>query len=114
MKAAGTAAEPIVFTQNAAKGTAGIGVADSKNYWGGISIYGNPDGKTSGNIQYLRLEFAGANNNSALFLSGVSNQTVINNVQVSYSFSNAFEWSGGNCNAVNLVSFGSSRCRFLY
>jgi len=98
----GTAGNPVVFTSNAAAGT-------QNTNWGGLIIQGkavdnslNPGGNPSdfsGSLNFVRVEFA------KLTLTGVGNQTLVQNIQVSYSSSNSFEINGGSFNARNLVSY---------
>ena len=110
IEAKGTSAEPIVFTVNAPKGRAGA------NYnWGGIRIYGNASIKNSGTLSFVRIEFAGSIDYSdVLLFSDVRDETTINNIQISYSKSTpSFNFSGGNCNAFNLVSYLSSGTDFI-
>ncbi len=108
--AKGTQQVPIVFTPIANKGTAGgmdINNPNRNTVWNGISINGTAS-TSSGIISYVRIEFAGAGSTAALSLKNVDKATVLNNIQVSYSHSNpvpAFEFSGGDCNAANLVAF---------
>ena len=124
----GTAQEPIVFTSNRARGQRGYGD------WGGIVIIGKaphnqPGSRTfeggiagtfgtdneptdnSGTLRYVRIEFPGialstATNSeiNGLTLYGVGSGTTIENVQISYSGDDAFEWFGGTVNAKNLVT----------
>lgn len=127
--AQGTALEPIVFTSNQ-----GVG---SRNYgdWGGLiilgyatinvpggtsaieggvgSIYGGTnDADNSGVLKYVRIEFPGIaftpnNEINGLTMGGVGSATTIDNVQVSYSGDDAFEWFGGTVNAKHLIAFRS-------
>jgi len=125
--AAGTVAEPIVFTSNAAVG--------KRNYgdWGGIVIFGkaphnrlvsqgaeggisgqlggdNLPADNSGTLQYVRIEFPGiallANSEiNGLTLYAVGSGTTIDHVQISYSGDDSFEWFGGTVNAKYLVAY---------
>jgi len=125
--AEGTAAKPIVFTSNQAKG--------SRNYgdWGGLVILGKGkvnktpatiegenistfggdiENDNSGILKYVRLEFGGIafetdKEINGLTLGGVGSGTVIDYVQVSYNGDDAFEWFGGNVNAKHLISYRS-------
>jgi hypothetical protein len=121
--AKGSATEPIVFTSSANKG--GIGsISGSTNttdrFWYGIRIYGNALSQptvSSGTMNYVRVEFAGGNDNflglPSLLLQNINKQTKLENIQVSYSYSTAsFEFNGGNCNASNLVSYASGGTDF--
>lgn len=130
--AQGTAASPIVFTSDKAKGQRGYGD------WGGLVICGNaPTNKhdngtgsgiaeggigstyggnnpadNSGILKYVRIEFPGipltATANSeinGLTLYSVGSGTTIDHIQVSYSGDDSFEWFGGNVNAKHIVAF---------
>ena len=99
----GSAQKPIIFTSNAPKGLQGTN-------WQGIYIKGksfNNSGGTLGNatdfscsLKYVRIEF------SSLTLDGVGNQSVVENVQVSYTKpQSAFNILGGTFNARNLISY---------
>lgn len=79
-------------------------------YGGGNAGAGNPD-DSSGVFRYVRIEFAGYrfqlnNEVNGLTMGGVGRKTVIEYVQVSYSYDDAFEWFGGTVNARYLVAFG--------
>jgi len=111
IEAKGNVDDPIVFTENANKGKAGF------NQWGGIRIYGNANNNVSNILSYVRIEFAGAQDNStfkkvALTFTGTGTQTTINNIEVSYSAGNAFEFNSGNCNAANLLCYASTGIDF--
>ncbi len=122
----GTVDKPIVFTSNKPKGLRNIGD------WGGIWINGmaptnagtnvpaeadlgvyyggNNPNDNSGTIRYVRIEFGGIalqpnKEINGLTLAGVGSGTIIENVQVSYSGDDAFEWFGGNVNAKKLISY---------
>lgn len=131
--AAGTAAEPIVFTSDKPAGQratgdwgglvicgkaktnkhddgAGVGVAE-----GGIgSKYGGTDDNdNSGILQFVRIEFPGipltstANSEiNGLTLYSVGKATVMDHIQVSYSGDDSFEWFGGNVNLKYIVALG--------
>ena len=87
-----------------------VGVIDydlepAYNRFGGDNIAGS-----SGVMSYVRVEYAGKKSNSkrqisGVTLAGVGNQTKIENVQVSYSDGNSFEFYGGNVKAEKLVSY---------
>jgi hypothetical protein len=79
-------------------------------YGGGGAGLGNPD-DSSGVFRYVRIEFPGYrfqlnNEVNGLTMGGVGRRTVIEYVQVSYSYDDGFEWFGGTVNARNLVAFG--------
>ena len=64
----------------------------------------------SGIIRYLRIEFPGlafeANREiNGLTLGAVGSGTEINNVQVSFSNDDSFEWFGGSVNSKNLIAW---------
>lgn len=127
--AEGTADRPIVFTSAKAAGQRNygdwgglvlIGKAPhnrpgATTFEGGISgTYGteNEPNDNSGVLKFVRIEFGGiALSNTAnseingLTLYGVGAGTTIENVQVSYSGDDAFEWFGGTVNAKRLVSY---------
>ncbi|WP_266368982.1 IPT/TIG domain-containing protein [Tellurirhabdus rosea] len=124
----GTAQEPIVFTSNKARGQRNYGdwggiviigkaphnQAASRTFEGGIAgTFGtdNEAADNSGTLRYVRIEFPGialstATNSeiNGLTLYGVGSGTTIENVQVSYSGDDAYEWFGGTVNAKNLVA----------
>lgn len=127
LNAAGTAANPIVFTSAQPAGQR------SRGDWGGIFLIGrapiNQSGNTaieggvggftgtfneptdnSGILQYVRIEFCGialiANSESnGLTMYGVGSGTTIDHVQVSYGGDDSFEWFGGTVNMKNLIAF---------
>lgn len=96
---------------NAGNGTA----AGEAIIEGGVgSIYGGgatPDNAdNSGVLRYVRIEFGGIpfqpnSEINGLTLGGVGSGTTIENVQVSYSGDDAFEWFGGTVNAKNLIAY---------
>ncbi|MBL8961649.1 MAG: fibronectin type III domain-containing protein [Gemmatimonadetes bacterium] len=90
-------------------GTDGTTVASGKNYtitYGG----GTNDADDSGELRYVRVEFAGfaprANQelNSFTF-AAVGSGTRLSYLQALYGLDDAFEWFGGTVNATNLVSY---------
>lgn len=126
IKAEGTAAEPIVFTSNAASPNSGD--------WGGLVILGKApinsvDGSTvttrtaeiaslpyggdlsddnSGILSYVRVEYTGGKvdgqlENNAVTLYGVGSGTSINHIQVYETSDDAFEFYGGTVN-VSFIS----------
>jgi hypothetical protein len=69
------------------------------------------DNESSGNIQYLRVEFAGdaqvaAQELNGIMLAGVGRGTTFQYIQVSYAEDDSFEWFGGTVNGKYLVAFG--------
>ncbi|MFN0031475.1 MAG: PKD domain-containing protein [Flavobacteriales bacterium] len=82
---------------------------------GGVgSIYGGgatpDDNDNSGIVRYVRIEYGGIpfqpnSEINGLTMGGVGRGTIIENVQVSYSGDDAFEWFGGTVNCKNLIAF---------
>jgi hypothetical protein len=140
IRALGTAARPIVFTSSRPAGQRQSGD------WGGVVIVGNApinrtgaiqvegtgtgasnpaltyDGGTnmadnSGELHYVRIEFAGyapvtdAELN-ALTLAAVGNGTQIDHVQTLAGLDDSFEWFGGAVDAKYLVSYDSGDDHF--
>lgn len=124
--AAGTKAQPIVFTSLQGAGfransdwgglvingnginnlPGGTGVAE-----GGIgSEYGgNDNGDNSGVLTYVRIEFPGyevatGSEVNGLTLNSVGSGTLIDCIQVSYSGDDGFEWFGGAVNVKHIIS----------
>lgn len=127
--ATGTPTQPIVMTS--AKPAGQRARAD----WGGLLVLGNAvindpagsraaeggidpvlglyggtnDADNSGEIQYVRIEFAGiafqANSETnGLTMGGVGTGTTIDHVEVSFGGDDAFEWFGGKVNSKYLVA----------
>ncbi len=129
--AEGTAAKPIVFTSNVAKGSRAPGD------WGGIILLGKapnniPGGvgtieggvnnaanagahggtvanDNSGTLKYVRVEFPGIafqpnNEINGITFGSVGTGTTVDYVQVSFSGDDSFEWFGGTVNAKHLIS----------
>jgi hypothetical protein len=129
--AEGTAEKPIVFTSRLAPGER------ERGDWGGVVILGNAstnrpdipiegitpavtfgtsstefDNESSGKLKYIRIEFAGIalspdNEINGLTFGGVGSGTLVENIQVSYSGDDAFEWFGGTVNCKNLIALGT-------
>jgi hypothetical protein len=123
--AVGTQDKPIVFTSNQAAGQRSAGD------WGGLVILGKaPVNKApafvegenvsqfggsdpadnSGQLKYIRIEFAGIafetdKEINGLTFGGVGSTTQVDFVQVSYSGDDAYEWFGGTVNAKHLISY---------
>lgn len=129
--AVGAIDNPIIFTSSAP--------ATFRNYgdWGGVVILGkaknnqnenqtiegvtgttgddgkyggNTDNDDSGEIKFVRIEFAGIalstdNELNGLTMGSVGSGTEIDHVQVSYSGDDSFEWFGGTVNAQYLIAF---------
>jgi hypothetical protein len=125
--AAGTAAQPIIFTSAQPMGQRTYGdwggiilCGYSPNNWlsgdnivegGPRSHYGgtNPH-DNSGTLQYIRIEFPGVafspnNEVNGLSLYSVGDGTTMDHIQVSYSGDDSYEWFGGTCNLKYLVSY---------
>lgn len=126
IEAVGTASSPIVFTSS--RGEGGRSAGD----WSGIVIVGNapvaetgttegPIGinygggsdstESSGTLKYVRIEFAGAqdqdgNELNALSLYAVGSGTTIEYVQAHMGVDDGFEWFGGTVNASYLLTTG--------
>lgn len=125
LHATGTATQPIVFTSAQDAGSRRPGD------WGGVilcgyaannqtemQIEGGPrtkhggsdDSDDSGELQYVRIEFAGYpfekdKEINGLTLGSVGSGTTIDHVQVSYSNDDSFEWFGGAVNAKYLIAY---------
>lgn len=130
LMAQGTAAAPIVFTSNQAVGQRNLGDwggiillgKATNNLVGGTGnveglavstdteFGGTDDNDNSGALQYVRIEFGGYvfqpnKEINGLTMGSVGRGTVIDNVQVSFSNDDAYEWFGGTVNCKHLVSF---------
>jgi hypothetical protein len=130
--AVGTAEEPIVFTSERPVGQRTPGD------WGGLVIVGRainnqgnnveleggygafhgkgdsplsaPDEDNSGELKYVRIEFAGIPINpnqevNSLTMGSVGSGTKIDYVQCSYGLDDSFEWFGGKVNASHLIAY---------
>ena len=134
ISADGTAEKPIVFTSESAtpqrgdwagivilgnapvnssfNGVQGVGeIEGGINNSDGLGLYGgtNP-ADNSGILRYVRIEYAGYaflpdKEINGLTFGGVGNQTLVDNVQVSYANDDSFEWFGGTVNCKHLISF---------
>ncbi|WP_431134089.1 hypothetical protein [Psychroserpens mesophilus] len=87
----------------------GLATSNSK----AISYGGENIDSNSGILKYVRIEFAGKRTKdygyfNGLTLAGVGQQTIIENVMVSYCEGNSFSVLGGNVNLEKLVSYKSS------
>jgi hypothetical protein len=125
--AAGSQTQPIVFTSSQGAGfrapsdwgglvicgkapnnlSGGVGISE-----GGIGTeYGGIDAAdNSGVLTYVRIEFAGfevatGSEVNGLTLGSVGNGTRIENIQVSYSGDDGYEFFGGTVNAKYLISY---------
>lgn len=128
--AVGTETNPIVFTSNkSAKSRksgdwggiiiAGNGVVNTPTGTGMItggfspqfSVYGGSNNEEQTTVlRNVRIEFAGntakrGEDASALSLLAVGLGSLIDNIMVSYSGQDSFNWNGGNANVNNVVSY---------
>ncbi|NNK74669.1 MAG: multidrug transporter [Maribacter sp.] len=126
INAVGTADSPIVLTSNASSPSSGDwgglvmcgrapinSTADGSedtatSEVGGLSYGGNTPTDNSGNIQYMRIEYAGGaiDGNAelnGLSVYGVGNGTTIDYVQIYEGSDDGFEFFGGTVNASHLV-----------
>lgn len=73
--------------------------------------YGGKNAESySGILKYVRIEFAGKKGNhsknlNGLSLAGIGKKTILENVQISFSGDDSFEFYGGNIDTKNLISF---------
>ena len=130
IQAQGTSSNPIVFTSNFGAGSRApgdwggviiLGNA-SNNQPGGTAVIeggldtlkakygGNNDNDNSGVFSYVRIEFAGFpfqpdKEINGLTLGSLGSATTVNNIQVSFSNDDSFEWFGGTVNCYNLVAY---------
>ena len=129
LNAIGSAAAPVVFTSAQAAGSRKAGD------WGGIVLIGNAttnrgsnttegtnpqnygtgtdDADSSGNLTYVRIEYAGqtvapGNELNCLSMYGVGSGTTLNYVQCHKGRDDSFEWFGGSVNGKFLISTGVS------
>ncbi|MBQ4803183.1 hypothetical protein J8L88_10020 [Aquimarina sp. MMG015] len=128
--AVGTEAYPIVFTSNKAPKSrasgdwGGIIIAGSGNVnsvsGNGIikgdfnpqyAVYGgnNPDEQTTV-LRYVRIEFPGSKSKgtdqlNGLSLFGIGAASIVDHIMVSYSGQDSFNWTGGNNNIRNMISY---------
>ncbi|WP_299432197.1 hypothetical protein [uncultured Aquimarina sp.] len=120
----GTKASPIVFTSNKSRNSRKSGD------WGGITIIGSGKANTiegegiikgkfnplytifGGNdineettvLRYVRIEYAGKSTNG-LSLYALGNTSIVENIMISYSADDSFEWHGGASTSKNLISY---------
>ncbi len=102
-------------TNSSFNGTAGVGeIEGGINNSDGLGLYGlgtsSNVADNSGILRYVRIEYAGYaflpdKEINGLTFGGVGNQTVVDNVQVSYANDDSFEWFGGTVNCTHLISF---------
>ncbi|NBP58211.1 T9SS C-terminal target domain-containing protein, partial [bacterium] len=128
--AEGDSNNPIVFTSNEPSGLRNYGdwggiviLGNARiNVPGGTAIVeggllgndaiygGTDDDDSSGVLKYVRIEYPGIayqpnSEINGLTLGGVGRRTVIQNIQVSYSGDDSYEWFGGNVNCKNLIAY---------
>ncbi len=123
--ASGTATNPIVFTSEQPKGQRKPGdwgglilCGRAKNNKGAMIIEGGPrtthggndDDDSSGELTYVRVEFAGYPFNvdqeiNGITFGSVGRGTKVDHLQVSYSNDDSFEWFGGSVNVKYLVAY---------
>ena len=125
-----TASNPIVFTSNEAVGSRNegdwggviiLGLAKN-NQPGGVAniegivpttdtqFGGNFDTDNSGIIKFVRIEFAGIalepnKEINGITFGSVGSGTIVDNVQVSFSGDDSFEWFGGTVNCKHLIAY---------
>lgn len=130
INAAGTASNPVVFTSNAGSPSSGdwgglvicgrasinstaVGSTDTAtSEVGGLSYGGDTDTDNSGNLQYVRIEYAGGAIDGNAELNGLSlyavgSGTTIDYVQIFEGSDDGFEFFGGTVNASHLVVVNS-------
>ncbi|MDN3493600.1 hypothetical protein [Winogradskyella bathintestinalis] len=84
-----------------------------------ISYGGDNSDSDAGNMQYVRIEYAGKKtkefgNYSGLTLAGVGLRTTINNVMVSYCQGNSFNILGGEVDLFKTISYRSNRDDYFF
>jgi hypothetical protein len=135
--AVGTATAPIIFTSSAPKSFRNYGdwggvvllgkaqnnqsddqliegisapTGDNGKYGKGTATAGTTENDNSGELQYVRIEFAGIalstdNELNGLTMGSVGNQTKVDHIQVSYSGDDSYEWFGGTVNTSHLIAY---------
>ena len=123
--AVGTKSEPIVFTSDRPAGSRKPGdwgglilLGKAVNNKGEMTIEGGPrvnhggqdNSDSSGELCYVRVEFAGYpyredEEINGITLGSVGSGTTISHVQVSYTNDDSFEWFGGAVNCDHLVAY---------
>jgi hypothetical protein len=138
--AEGKSTDPIIFTSSRSVKKPGdwgglfvLGDAPTNSFGGEVALnygllpsvsktlsYGgnNPD-SSSGILKYVRIEFAGKRTKefgyfSALTLAGVGQQTIIENIMVSYCEGNSFNILGGKLILDQMVSYKSAGNDFKF
>ena len=104
-------------TNSSFNGVAGVGeIEGGINNSDGLGLYGTPatqaqnPADNSGILRYVRVEYAGYaflpdKEINGVTFGGVGNQTIVDNIQVSYANDDSFEWFGGTVNCTHLISF---------
>jgi hypothetical protein len=102
-------------TNNSFNGQDGIGeIEGGINNSDGLGLYGlglsSNVADNSGILRYVRIEYAGYaflpdKEINGLTFGGVGNQTIVDNVQVSFANDDSFEWFGGTVNCTHLISY---------
>jgi hypothetical protein len=130
LMAEGTVSQPIVFTSNEAVGDRAEGdwggvVLLGKavnNQPGGLAniegiapstdteFGGSDDADNSGSLKYIRIEFAGIalqpnKEINGLTFGSVGSGTQVDNIQVSFSGDDSFEWFGGTVDCKHLIAY---------
>lgn len=106
----------IVLGRSAINTSTGVDSAEIEGFGPGLGpVYGGQpviNDDSSGVLRYVRIEFPGVNLTgisgneiNGLTMGGVGSRTVIENIQISYSGDDSFEWFGGNVNCRYLVSY---------
>jgi len=126
----GTVNNPIIFTSNEAAGARSegdwgglviLGNAINNQPGGKANIEGitpstdtefggTDDADNSGVIRYVRIEFAGIalqpnKEVNGITFGSVGDKTVVDNVQVSFSGDDSFEWFGGTVDCKHLIAY---------
>jgi hypothetical protein len=126
ISAAGTAAEPIVFTSNETDKKPGdlggvviVGNATGNGNHGSIeggvdaahkAFGGTNDADNSGTLQYVRIEYAGKAVNpddeiNGLSMYAVGSGTTVDHIEVVRGLDDGFEFFGGSFNAKYLIAY---------
>ncbi|MFM8373830.1 MAG: hypothetical protein ACKOCO_15725, partial [Bacteroidota bacterium] len=103
-------------TNNTYNGVSGLGLIEGGIdpvkgiYGGGDQTNGAISTDNSGVLRYVRVEYPGIafqpnNEINGVTFGGVGSGTIVDNVQVSYSGDDAFEWFGGTVNCKHLVAY---------
>ncbi|MEL6558679.1 MAG: hypothetical protein AAFQ94_10880 [Bacteroidota bacterium] len=98
INASGMANNPIVFTSGATL----EGNTPEAGDWGFVQI-GGEEGKNSGTFRYVRIEYAGLDEDPAFELDLVDDLTNISHVQVFKSGGQGIEVNGGNISLSNII-----------